>query len=84
MDNLISLCQLIYSQRVDSIVTFDKRKRKGKTWKLYDSIIKGKISNDAEGISLLYGEGGSKHDYNRLKARLKGKLLNNLFFSRKQ
>ena len=80
MEDLISLCQLIDTQRVDQIDIFDKKKHKGKTWKLYDSIIKGEITDDKEGMAMLYGESGSKHDYNRLKARLEGKLLNNLFF----
>ena len=80
MDDLISLCQLIATQRVEHIDIFDKKKHKGKTWKLYDFIMNGVITNDKEGLALLYGEGGNKHDYNRLKARLENKLLNNLFF----
>ncbi len=80
MDNLISLCQLIATQRVEHIDLFDKKKHKGKTWKLYDSITKGEITDDHAGMALLYGVDGNRQDYNRLKKRLEGKLLNNLFF----
>ena len=51
MDDLISLCQLIATQRVEHIDIFDKKKHKGKTWMLYDSIIKGDITDDKEGIN---------------------------------
>ena len=80
MEKLITLCQLIATQRVEHIDIFDKKKHKGKTWMLYDSIIKGDITDDKEGINSLYGKNGSRHDYNRLKARLEKRLLNSLFF----
>lgn len=80
MDNLIALCHLIDTERVENIDIFDKKKHTGKAWQLYDAVIKGKITSDDEGKTLLYGEEGSRHDYNRLKARLEKKLLNATFF----
>lgn len=50
MKELISLYQLIAAQRVDHINVFNKKKRKGKTWMLYNAIINGEIKDDKQGI----------------------------------
>lgn len=83
MDHLKELSHIITKHKVKQIdIIGNDSNDDSKFQSLYSGIIDGKITNDDDAIHTLYGINNDKNSqtYNRLKNRLKRRLLNTLFF----
>jgi hypothetical protein len=59
------------------VMPFDGQSKMGT---LYDGIVSGAFDTDEEALEALYGSGESSSAYRKLKAGLRNRLLNTLFF----
>ncbi len=82
MDLLKSISRLLTKQKLKQIdIITNTESPKTKSELLYTALRDGIISSEDEAIALLYPEGNySKSAFEKLKYRLKDKLINTLFF----
>lgn len=81
MQNLIALTDIITKQKIKDLKLFDENvSRENKQYLLYEGIIQRKIKTNGDAIKEIYNGTEKKQSLDILKARLKQKLLNALFF----
>jgi len=81
MNSLVELIETIERNKLKSIELQGGRKKSNRKFdQLYEGIRKGEITNDEEAIELLYGTDLNEANLQKLKYRLKRRLLNSIFF----
>lgn len=81
MEELIALSKIISKQKVKQIdVLFDENDLSPITKKFYSGLANSAIKTDSEAVEYLYGTDLVSSKYRKLKARLRDKLINTLFF----
>lgn len=81
MKNLRELAYVVNQNKVKRIDLLDPNKhRSSKVNRFYRALCKEEIKNDEEAFTLLYPDAKSRSAYNNLKAYLRDKLINTLFF----
>jgi hypothetical protein len=81
MENLRELVYIISQNRTNHIELLNTKKHsKSKVNRLFSAISSGDVNTDEDAFHLLYPDADSKSAFNNLKAKLREKLLNTLFF----
>lgn len=83
MDDIISLCKFVSTQKIQQIDLFDGSKNLPyKSRLLYNGILAGKITNEESAIATVYKDNPAKNikNFGKLKNRLRKRLLNSLLF----
>jgi hypothetical protein len=81
MDYLKELIYVVNRNKIKQIDLLDLKKRKGsKVNQLYQMASENESLTDEDAFQVLFPDAGSKNAYYNLKATLKKKLLNTLFF----
>lgn len=81
MKNLRELVYIVSQNRINQIELLNTKKHsQSKVNRLFSAISRGEVNNDEEAFRLLYPDTNSKSAFNNLKAKLREKLLNTLFF----
>jgi hypothetical protein len=81
MENLRELVYVVSQNKTKRVDVLDTDKRsKSKVNMLFRALSKGEVESDDEALELLYPGATSKSAYNNLKASLRDKLINTLFF----
>jgi len=81
LEELISLVGIVSKQKVKNIsLVSEATGKNSKIQELYLGIAEGEIKGDEQALQLLYNNNSSITNLNKLKSRLKKRLLNSIFF----
>lgn len=81
MEELISLVGIVSKQKIKKIsLVSEAVETKSKIQQLYLGIAEGEITGDGQALKVLYNNNSSIATLNKLKSRLKKRLLNSIFF----